>query len=79
MYGDVGQSNRRNPLGQAEASGLFTETRSSFLGKVNLIYTPVKGLDLEVSYAREQWSPYSKRFQTNYDVYVPNVANRSVY
>lgn len=77
MYGDAGQSNRRNPLGQAESSGLFTENKPSFLGKANLIYTPIKGLDLEVSYAREQGNPYTKRFQTSYDVYVPNVANRT--
>lgn len=77
MYGDAGQSNRRNPLGQAESSGILTVNTPSFLGKANLIYTPVKGLDLEVSYAREQGNPYTKRFQTNYDVYVPNVANRN--
>lgn len=77
MYGDAGQSNRRNPLGQAESSGILTVNTPSFLGKANLIYTPVKGLDLEVSYAREQGSPYTKRFQTNYDVYVPNIANRT--
>ncbi len=77
QYGDAGQSNRRNPLGQAEKSGTFTEITPSFLGKVNLIYTPVRGLELETSFAREQGNPYSKRFQTNYDVYVPNIANRT--
>jgi TonB-linked SusC/RagA family outer membrane protein len=77
QYGDGGQSNRRNPLGQAERSGLLTDNRPSFLGKANLVYTPVKNLDLEVSYAREQGSPYSKVFQTNYDVFVPNVATKT--
>jgi hypothetical protein len=46
MYGDAGQSNRRNPLGQAESSGLFTQNNISFLGKTNLIYSPIKDLDI---------------------------------
>lgn len=77
MYGDAGQTNRRNPLGQAEASGLFDQTIISFLGKANLIYSPVKGLDIEASYAREQFVPHTKRFQKSYDSYAPNIANRS--
>ena len=77
MYGDAGQSNRRNPLGQAEASGIWTRTTPSFLGKASVIFTPIKSLEFEASYAREQWYPYSKRFQRNYDVYAPNIAART--
>jgi TonB-linked SusC/RagA family outer membrane protein len=77
MYGDAGQSNRRNPLGQAEASGTTTVIQPSFLGKTNLIWTPLKGLEIEASYAREMWYPNTKRFQKNFDIYVPNIANRS--
>lgn len=77
MYGDAGQSNRRNPLGQAEASGTTRQTTPSFLGKVNLIYAPTKHLELEASYAQEQWTPYSKRFQKSFDIYTPNIANKS--
>lgn len=77
MYGDAGQSNRRNPLGQAEASGLLTVIQPSLLGKTNLVWTPVQGLELEASYAREMWYPNTKRFQKNFDIYVPNVANQS--
>jgi TonB-linked SusC/RagA family outer membrane protein len=77
QYGDAGQSNRRNPLGQVESSGLFTEIIPRFMGKADLFYTPIKGLELQASYATEMWFPNAKRFQTNYDVYVPNIANRS--
>ncbi len=77
QYGDAGQSNRRNPLGQAEASGITTVVTPSIMGQVQLNYQPVKGLDLSAAYAREQWTPNSKRFQKNFDIYVPNAANKS--
>lgn len=77
MYGDAGQSNRRNPLGQAESSGTYRVSTPTFLGKATLIFNPVKNLDIEASYAREQWFPNGKRFQKNYDVYSPNIANKT--
>lgn len=77
MYGDAGQSNRRNPLGQAESSGLLQVITPSFLGKASFIYTPIKALEIEASAAREQWYPNTKRFQKNYNVYAPNIANKS--
>lgn len=77
MYGDAGQSNRRNPLGQAEASGIWRQTTPNFLGKASLIFNPIKAVEIEASYAREQWYPNTKRFQRNYDSYNPNVPNRS--
>ena len=77
QYGNAGQSNNRNPVGQAEASGITRTISPSILGKAQLNYQPVKGLDFEVSYAREQWQPNTKRFQKNYDLYSPNVANKS--
>lgn len=77
MYGNAGQSNNRNPVGQAESSGTTRTLSPSILGKGQLNYQPIKGLDFEISYAREQWQPNTKRFQTNYDLYAPNVATRS--
>lgn len=77
MYGDAGQSNRRNPLGQAENSGLWQQIFPSILGKAQVNYQPLKGLDLEASFAREQWTPNTKRFQRNYQVYVPNVPSKT--
>ena len=77
MYGDAGQSNRRNPLGQAESSGLLRVITPTFMGKASFIYTPIKALEIEASAAREQWYPNTKRFQKNYGVYAPNVASKS--
>ena len=77
MYGSAGQSNNRNPLGQAEASGTFKEIFPRIFGKAQINYTPIKGLDIEASYAREQWTPNTKTFQKSFDIYTPNVANRS--
>lgn len=77
MYGTAGQSNNRNPLGQAEASGIFKEIIPRIFGKVQVNYTPIKGLDFEASYAREQWTPNTKSFQKSFDIYTPNVASRT--
>ncbi|MER0438282.1 TonB-dependent receptor [Emticicia sp. W12TSBA100-4] len=77
MYGSAGQSNNRNPLGQAEASGIFKEIIPRIFGKAQINYTPIKGLDFEASYAREQWTPNSKRFQKSFDIYTPNISTRS--
>jgi TonB-linked SusC/RagA family outer membrane protein len=77
QYGDAGQSNRRNPLGQAEASGIVRFLTPSMLGSAQLNYTPIEGLDLEVMAAREQASPNTKRFQKSYDSYNPNVGTRT--
>ncbi len=77
QYGDAGQSNRRNPLGQAEASGITTTIAPSIMGQAQLNYRPIKGVELSAAYAREQWTPNTKRFQKNYDIYVPNVANKT--
>lgn len=77
QYGDAGQSNRRNPLGQAEASGISTTISPSIMGQAQLNYRPIKGMELSAAYAREQWTPNTKRFQKNFDIYVPNVANKT--
>lgn len=77
MYGSAGQSNNRNPLGQAEASGIFKEITPRIFGKAQINYTPIKGLDFEASYAREQWTPNSKRFQKSFDIYTPNISTRT--
>lgn len=77
MYGSAGQSNNRNPLGQAEASGIFKEIIPRIFGKAQINYTPIKGLDFEASYAREQWTPNSKRFQKSFDIYTPNISTRT--
>ena len=77
MYGSAGQSNNRNPLGQAESSGTFKEIIPRIFGKAQINYTPIKGLDFEVSYAREQWTPNSKRFQKSFDIYTPNISTRA--
>ena len=77
MYGDAGQSNRRNPLGQAEASGIYDQTIPTFFAKASLFFKPIKGLELEATYATERWTPHTKRFQKSFDSYNANVATSS--
>ena len=76
-YGDAGQSNRRNPLGVAESSGIVRFLTPTLLGSVQLNYQPIAGLDLEVMASKEQATPSSKRFQKSYDSYTANVAAKS--
>jgi TonB-linked SusC/RagA family outer membrane protein len=76
-YGDAGQSNRRNPLGQAEATGIFRALTPSMLGSVQLNYKPIDGLDLEIMGAREQATPNAKRFNKSYDSYNPNPGTKT--
>jgi TonB-linked SusC/RagA family outer membrane protein len=77
QYGDAGQSNRRNPLGQAEASGTATFSTPALLGSLQLNFKPIDGLDLEIMGAREQGTPSSKRFQKSYDSYNPNAVTKT--
>lgn len=77
QYGDAGQSNRRNPLGIAEASGIVRFLTPSLLGSAQLNYTPINGLDFEIMGAREQSTPNTKRFQKSFDSYNANAATRT--
>jgi TonB-linked SusC/RagA family outer membrane protein len=72
-YGTAGQTNNRNPLAMAESAGTsFVET-GSFLSKVALNFHPIKNLEIEAYWAREQWIPRAKTFVKNVDIYQPNL------
>ena len=77
MYGTAGQTNNRNPLAMAEANGTSVNENNSFLSKVSLNYRPIKGLELEGFWARENWTPHGKTFIKNADIYQPNLATQS--
>jgi len=76
MYGTAGQTNNRNPLAMAEAAGTSVSETNSFLSKVSLNYKPIKGLELEGFWARENWTPHGKSFVKNVDIYQPNVVTQ---
>ena len=77
-YGDAGQSNKRNPIGQAEHSG-FNESKSpSLVLKTAFTYVPIKGLKIYGFFANNNYSSHSKVFLQNYAVYDPNYANNTL-
>lgn len=77
MYGTAGQTNNRNPLAQAESAGTSESETNSFLSKVQLNFRPIKNLELEAYWARENWTPHGKTFVKNVDIYQPNLVTSS--
>ena len=77
MYGTAGQTNNRNPLAQAEAAGTSYSKVSQFFSKLALNFKPVKGLELEGFWARDQWIVHGKTFTKNVDIYQPNTTTQS--
>ncbi|TAD81846.1 MAG: TonB-dependent receptor [Bacteroidetes bacterium] len=76
LYGTAGQSNNRNPIAMAEAAGTSVTEGNTLITRVALNYRPIKGLELEGSWAREKRNPYSKSFIKNVDIYQPNLTTR---
>ena len=72
-FGTAAQSNNRNPIAMAEATGNSNTEGNTLLTRVGLNYRPIKGLDVEVSWAREKRNPYTKTFIKNVDIY--NIGN----
>ncbi len=76
MYGTAGQTNNRNPLAMAENAGTsFVET-GSILSKVGFTYHPIKNLEVEAYWAREQWMPHAKTFVKNVNIFQPNLVTQ---
>jgi TonB-linked SusC/RagA family outer membrane protein len=74
QFGDAAQSNNRNPIAMAEATGNSNTEGNTLLTRVALNYRPIKGLELEASWAREKRNPYTKTFQKNADIFRPNLS-----
>ena len=73
MFGTAAQSNNRNPIAMAEATGNSNTEGNTLLTRMALNYKPVKGLELDASWGREKRNPYTKTFQKNADIYTPNL------
>ena len=77
MYGTAGQTNNRNPLAQAEASGTAVRNDNTFLTKAGFTYKPIKNIEVEAYWARETRNPTTKTFVKNVDIYQPNLTTNS--
>ncbi len=74
MYGTAGQSNNRNPIAMAEATGNSQTNGSTLLTRFGFNYKPISGLEIEGYWGRQATNPTTKTFTSNADIYQPNVA-----
>lgn len=73
IFGTAAQSNNRNPIAMAEATGNSNSEGNTLLTRMALNYRPIKGLELDASWGREKRNPYTKTFQKNANIYTPNL------
>ena len=74
QYGDAAQSNARNPIGSAEASGFNRFQRPNTIFRGNLTYKPFSFMDVEAQFSSNSREQVQKRYFQNYQVYRPNLA-----
>lgn len=77
MYGTAAQTNNRNPIAMAEATGTSEVQGNTLLTRVALVANPVRGLEVEAAWGREKRNPYTKSFTKGADIYAPNLATNS--
>jgi TonB-linked SusC/RagA family outer membrane protein len=74
MYGTAAQSNNRNPIAMAEATGNSVVRNNILLTRFGFNFRPVSGLEVEAYWGRQTSNPYSKTWVTNANIYQPNLA-----
>lgn len=77
IYGTAGQSNNRNPIAMAEATGNSVTKGSTLLTRFGFNFKPISGLEIEAYWGRQSTNPTTKTFVTNADIYQPNLATSS--
>jgi TonB-linked SusC/RagA family outer membrane protein len=74
MYGTAAQSNNRNPIAMAEATGNSVVNNNILLTRVGFNYRPIAGLEVEAYWGRQKSNPNTKTWITNANIYQPNLA-----
>jgi TonB-linked SusC/RagA family outer membrane protein len=77
MYGTAGQSNNRNPIAMAEATGNSVNTGNTLLTRFGFNFKPINGLEIEGYWGRQATNPTTKTFVSNAEIYQPNLATSS--
>lgn len=77
MYGTAAQSNNRNPIAMAEATGNSVVRGSTLLTRFGFNFHPISGLEVEGYWGRQSSNPYSKTWVKNAEIYQPNLATSS--
>jgi TonB-linked SusC/RagA family outer membrane protein len=74
MYGTAAQSNNRNPIAMAEATGNSVVNNNILLTRVGFNYRPIAGLEVEAYWGRQRSNPNTKTWISNANIYQPNLA-----
>lgn len=74
MYGTAAQSNNRNPIAMAEATGNSVTQGNTMLTRFGFNIHPIEGLEVEAYWGQERRNPYTKTFTKNADIYQPNLS-----
>jgi TonB-linked SusC/RagA family outer membrane protein len=77
MYGTAAQSNSRNPIAMAEATGNSVVNNNILLTRFGFNFHPIAGLEIEGYWGRQTSNPYTKSWVTNANIYQPNLASSS--
>ena len=77
MYGTAAQSNNRNPIAMAEATGNSVVNNNILLTRFGFNFHPIAGLEIEGYWGRQTSNPYTKNWVTNANIYQPNLASSS--
>jgi TonB-linked SusC/RagA family outer membrane protein len=73
LYGTAAQSNNRNPIAMAEATGTSVVEGNTMLTRFGFQLRPLAGLEIEGYWGREKRNPYTKSFTKNAEIYQPNL------
>ena len=77
MYGTAGQSNNRNPIAMAEATGNSVSMGNTLLTRFGFNFKPINGLEIEGYWGRQVANPTTKTFVSNAEIYQPNLTTSS--
>ena len=77
MYGTAAQSNNRNPIAMAEATGNSVVNNNILLTRFGFNFHPIAGLEIEGYWGRQTSNPYSKTWVKSANIYQPNLATSS--
>ncbi|NBT15032.1 MAG: TonB-dependent receptor [Chitinophagia bacterium] len=76
LYGTAAQTNNRNPIAMAEATGNSVVQGNTLLTRFGFNLRPVQGLDVEAYWGREKRNPYTKTFVKNAEIFQPNLTTQ---
>ena len=77
QYGTAAQTNNRNPIAMAEATGNSVTQGNNLLTRFGFNIHPVEGLEIEAYWGRERRNPYTKSFVKNAEIYTPNLTTQN--